>query len=231
MVKMRWTFRSPHVVTASLMVILLAGLVQLACVQDFWVDVSPLHPGDMAPAELEIWQAELARINEALEGINDEHEYKRKEYECDSFSDYTAQELAKECFTVKRAMSYTFEYPDGRTGVHHWLFIVVKAHDTEVWVPVECTPPNGETQKQYESDCCDAPDGQCPTIRIEQLPRIAYEGCGYLATVDPAPDRRFEERYFGSTIIWDVAAAQECRGGMFVGSGACPGSKSAIVAR
>ncbi|MFP3898980.1 MAG: hypothetical protein ACLFVD_06685 [Dehalococcoidia bacterium] len=231
MVKMRGTSRIPHFIAASLMLVLLTSLFQIACVRDFWVEVPPLHPGDMTAAELDVWQAELGRINGALQEINDEHEYKRKEYECDSFSDYTAQELAKECFTVKRAMSYTFEFPDGRTGVHHWLFVITEVGDREGWVPVECTPPNGERQKQYESDCCDASDGQCPAARIEQFPRVATETYSYLATAEQALGERFDESYFGTIIVWGVTPMPKCTENSLMGGGACSPGRAAILAR
>ena len=195
---------------ASLILLLLVGLAHFACVQDTWVEVPPLHPGDMTQTELEAWQSELARIKDALEEINDEHEYRRKEYECDSFSDYTAGELTKRCFIVKRAMSYAFEYPDGRTGLHHWLFIIVEVGGREVWVPVECTPPNGERQKQYECGCCDTLDGPCPGMRIVQFPRVADEAYHALAAGDLQPGQRFDKRYFGNLVVWNVSVTAEC---------------------
>jgi len=202
--------RVSHFTAASLIALLLIGLVQPACVRDVWVEVYPLHPGDLTPSQLQAWRVESSRIDEALEGINDQHEYIRREYECDSFSDYTAGELARKCFTVKRAMTYTFEYPDGRRGLHHWLFIVVEVGGRELWVPVECTPPNGERQKQYECDCCDEPGGACPGLRIIQYPRIADEAYHALATGGLKPGQRFDGRYFGSIIVWDVATVPEC---------------------
>jgi hypothetical protein len=195
---------------ASLILILLIGLAYFGCVQDTWVEVHPLHPGDMTETELEAWQVELARINEALQEIDNEHEYRRKEYECDSFSDYTAGELTGRCFIVKRAMSYAFEYPDGRTGLHHWLFIIIEVGDREVWVPVECTPPNGERQKQHECGCCDGPDGRCPGMRMVQFPRVADETYHALAMSVLKQGQRFDSRYFGSIIVWDAIAVLEC---------------------
>lgn len=201
--------RLSYFVAASL-IVLLISFVQTACVRDVWVEVSPLHPGELTPSQLQAWQMESARINQALEEINDQHEYRRKEYECDSFSDYTAGEMATKCFTVKRAMSYTFEYQDGRTGLHHWIFIVVEIGAKEVWVPVECTPPNGERQKQYECDCCDGPSDVCPGGRIVQFPRVADEAYQALTTGDLKPGQRFDSRYFGNIIVWDVATMPEC---------------------
>lgn len=228
--------RLSHCITASLVLLLIAGLAQIACVQDTWIEVPHLHPGDMTLSELEAWQAELGMINDALEEINDEHEYKRKEYECDSFSDYTAGELAGRCFAVRRAMSYTFQYPDGRTGLHHWIFVIVEVGDRELWVPVECTPPNGERQKQYECDCCAEAEDVCARMRIGQFPRIADEAYHSLAIGELKPGQRFDERYFGSIIVWDVAGAAGCEAPMpfdrgLWGGGAHTTDSVAIVAR
>lgn len=210
MVKTRRPLYLSYVVAGLLALLLLVGLAQIACVRDTWTEVPPFHPGDMTPAELQAWQAELARINDALEEINDEHEYKRKEYECDSFSDYTAGELTKKCFTVRRAMSYAFVYPDGRTGLHHWLFVIVEVGGREILVPVECTPPNGERQKQYECDCCEGSDSGCAGLRIVQFPRVADAAYHSLVTAELRPGQRFDERYFGSIIVWDVAPTEQC---------------------
>lgn len=224
-----------HCIALSLILLLIIGLAQAACVQDTWIEVPPLHPGDMTSAELEVWQVELGRINDAMEEIDDEHEYKRKEYECDGFSDYSAGELAKRCFRVKRAMSYTFQYPDGRTGPHHWLFVIVEVGDREVWAPVECTPPNGERQKQYECDCCDAPDDGCPGVRIGQFPRMADEAYHGLVTGEVRLGQKFDERYFGNIIVWDVATMPECSdssspGRESGGRETCPADRLVVLA-
>ena len=213
--------------------VLIAGLAGVACVQDTWVEVPALHPGDMTPSELEAWQVELGRINDALTEIDDEHEYKRKEYECDSFSDYTAGELAARCFVVKRAMSYTFQYQDGRTGLHHWIFVVVQIVGREVWVPVECTPANGERQKQYGCDGGAGANGGCPSLRVGQLPRVADEAYYSLVASALKSGQRFDERYFGSIIVWDVAT--ECSAPLPTdrepaGGRACPPGNAVVLA-
>jgi hypothetical protein len=216
-------------IAVCLIVLPMIGLAQLACVQDFWIDVPPLHPGDMTQRGCQAWQVESGRINDALVAINDEHEYERKEYECNDFSDYTAGELAKECLTVKRAMSYSFEYPDGRTGLHHWVFIIVKVDGREVWVPIECTPPNGQRQKQSECDGCDALDDGCADRGTDEWPKIAHEPYYDLVTGELESGQRFDERYFGSIIVWDVATMTECRDPLPVNSGTLSAGRLAIL--
>jgi len=184
----------------------------------------------MTAAERQAWHIELGRIHDALEDINDEHKYRKKEYECDNFSDYTAGELAKKCFTVKRAMSYTFETSDERTGLHHWVFIIVKVGDREVWVPIECTPPDGQRQKQYECDCCDPPDDRCPNVRIDQWPKIADKAYYDLVTGELQSGQRFDERYFGNIIVWDVPIMAQCRDPLPVDSDTHPIDELAILA-
>jgi hypothetical protein len=225
--------RRPWRRLAAGLVLLIAVLAGAGCVHDTWIEVPTLHPGDMTLSELEAWQMEVARIDDALEEINDEHEYKRREYECDSFSDYTAGELTGRCFVVKRAMSYTFQYPDGRTGLHHWIFVVVEIGSRELWVPVECTPPPGERQKQYGCDGAEA-DGGCQGLRVRQFPMVADEAYHSLLAGELKPGQRFDERYFGSIIVWDVAAA-ECTATsppdrQYGGGRACLSDRVAILA-
>jgi len=232
----RWRIIKPsRVVAASfyiaacLVLLPVIGLAQLACVQDFWIDVPPLHPGDMTQRECQAWQVESGKINDALAAINDEHEYKSKEYECNDFSDYTAGELAKKCFTVKRAMSYSFEYPDGGTGLHHWVFIIVKVGDREVWVPIECTPPNGQRQKPSECDGCDPLDDGCADSGTARWPKIAGEPYYDLVTGELESGPSFDERYFGSIIVWNVTTMPECRDPLPVNSDTLPAGRLAIL--
>jgi len=216
-------------IAACLVLLPVIGLAQLACVQDFWIEVPALHPGDMTQRECQAWQVESGKINDALAAIDDEHEYKRKEYECNNFSDYTAGELAKECFTVKRAMSYTFEYPDARTGLHHWVFIIVKVGDREVWVPIECTPPNGQRQKPSECDGHDPLDDGCGDSGSDRWPKIARQSYYDLVTGELESGQRFDERYFETIIVWNVTTMTECRDPLPVNSGTLPAGRLTIL--
>ncbi len=167
-----------------LLVILLTShigsLVLVSC-QDWGSsqDLQPQHPKDLTEQELQEWYEHQDKIEEALEEIDDPHTYKRKEYECNKFSDYTANELAKKGFKVKRAMTEDF---DGE-GQHHWVIIIVKVGDKEIWVPVECTPPEGQKQKQ---------EG-----RLDQWPRIPVQP-------DESGRSKFDKRYFKGVKVKDV---------------------------
>lgn len=199
MAEKKRTLWIPHCIAALIILLLMSAFAQVAHGQADWTEknVSPLHPKDMTQTERQEWDKKLDEINKALDEISDPNEYERNEYECNKFSDFTAAKLEEKCFTVKRAMSTEFEFPDGTTGQHHWVFIVTKVDNKEVWVPVECSPPEGQKQKQEE--------------RVDQWPLVAHDK-GYF---DPEgrlrPGDKFDERYFGKIKVKDVPKTTQCR--------------------
>jgi len=172
-------------------------------------NVVHLHPKDMTEQERQQWTDKLKKIEDALEEVSDPNKYEKGKYECNNFSDFTAQQLAAKCFTVKRAKSTKFRFADNTTGEHHWVFIVTKVGNKEVWVPVECSPPEGEKQKGEEWESLQRRD----KIRTpgDQWPKIAYDE-GYCDPNTGAPKfgGKFDERYFGNIQIKDVPKPEGC---------------------
>lgn len=178
------------------LVLLITAGSQVALGQIGWTDTDLpyLNPADLAEAERRAWDTWLERFNAALDAINDENPYRTGEYECNRFADSTARELQLRGFTVKRAMSTSFQAWDGTTGQHHWVFVIIGVRneadeETEVWVPVECTPPEGERQKD---------EG-----RAARWPRIPFEGDGGGVGREALGDR-FDPRYFRGVCIRDA---------------------------
>lgn len=146
---------------------------------DFW---GLLAGPNAAPECQDAWYNAIDTIEDALAEVEDPNPYNEDEYECDKFSDFTAARLGDlllpQGYQVKRAMSYSFAHPGGTRGQHHWVFVVVSICGTEVWVPIECTPPlDGYKQKDDRLDSWN------------QRPRIEY--------IDQQAQEAFSDKYFG----------------------------------
>jgi len=172
-------------------------------------NVVHLHPKDMTEHERRQWTNKLKTIEDALEEVEDQNKYEKGKYECNNFSDFTAQQLAAKCFTVKRAKCTKFRFADNTTGEHHWVFIVTKIGNKEVWIPIECTPPEGERQK---GETWDSPQ-RADKVRspADAWPKVAYdEGRSDLDIPDLGLCDKFDERYFGNIQIKDVPKPEGC---------------------
>lgn len=198
------------VLLAMTLVLLLCALIAVA--DGGWTDkqVEAVHPKDMTQVERAQWNEKMQKLEQALEQVNDPNKYEEGKYECNDFSDFAAKKLAEMCYTVKRAKSMQFTFPDGTKGEHHWVFVVVKVGDRVVWVPVECSPPEGEKQK---GEKWDDPQRQERNPRMEgdQWPWVEYEKEYFDPdTLKLMPGYKFNDRYFGKLKIRDVAKKQGC---------------------
>jgi len=135
------------------------------------------------------WSDVRGTIETALDNVDDTHRYGQivqgRPYRCAPFSDYTADNIVlPEEYQVIRAR--VLNDPTHPNNGHEWLYIRVTICGEDVWIPIECTPPDdGGDQKR-------AADG---TMREEQnqCPRIAYE--------DRQAETDFDPTYFGAVEI------------------------------